>query len=69
MYLELAGAVGVSESTVRRQLSPGPLVDLFIVERKTIRRVSEKRGHVVNDTTLFKVRLDEPIFGREGEGA
>ncbi|HDZ38482.1 MAG TPA: hypothetical protein ENH62_09395 [Marinobacter sp.] len=61
-YAALAAAVGISPSTARRVLKPGPLVDEFILSRKIIREYSAKKGRMVNKTTHWIIRLDEPIF-------
>ena len=37
------------------------LIGEFILETTTVRRYSTKRGREVNETTLWKVRLDEPL--------
>jgi hypothetical protein len=37
------------------------LVGEFILETTTVRRYSFRRGREVNETTLWKVRLDEPL--------
>lgn len=61
-YSALAAAIGVSPSTARRVLKPSPLVDEFILSRKIIREYSAKKGRIVNKTTHWIIRLDEPIF-------
>jgi len=63
---ELGAAVGVSVSTVRRELLPkdperAELVGEFVLETATVRRYSARQGKEVNETTLWKVRLDEPL--------
>ena len=63
---ELGAAVGVSVSTVRRALFPedpeaAVLVGEFIIEVATVRRYSSRQGREVNETTMWKIRLDEPL--------
>lgn len=61
-YVELAAAVGVSPSTARRVLKPNRIVDEFILSRTTLKEYSAQKGKVVNKTTHWIIRLDEPIF-------
>lgn len=68
-YAELAAAVGISESTARRLLKPGLIIDEFLLERRTIREWSSKQGKIVNKTTHWIIRLDEPIFDPDRHGS
>ncbi|HXV98621.1 MAG TPA: DnaA N-terminal domain-containing protein [Anaerolineae bacterium] len=65
-YAELAAAVGMSERTVWGLLHPKDaekkaLVDKFIIRNETKRRYSRKHGGTVNEKTIWKVRLDDPL--------
>jgi chromosomal replication initiation ATPase DnaA len=64
-YPELAAAIGVSTSTVKRMLSrKDPKADLlarFITRLKTKRRYSNYRSGTVNETSVWQVRLDDPL--------
>jgi chromosomal replication initiation ATPase DnaA len=65
-YAELAAAVGMSERTVWGLLHPKDaekkaFVDKFIIRNETKRRYSRKHGGTVNEKTIWKVRLDDPL--------
>lgn len=65
-YAELALAVGMSERTVWGLLHPKDpqkkaFLDQFIVRNETKRRYSRKHGGTVNEKTIWKIRLDDPL--------
>lgn len=65
-YEELAAAVGMSINKVWRLLNPedadmAALVDKFIIRHETKRRYSRGRGGMVNDKTIWRIRLDDPL--------
>lgn len=65
-YQELGAAIGISESTVKRLLNPKQepqqtYVKKFVTKLKTKRRYSDKRSGTVNETSVWQVRLDDPL--------
>jgi chromosomal replication initiation ATPase DnaA len=65
-HAELAEAVGMSERTVWGLLHPKDsqkrtFLDKFIIRNETKRRYSRKHGGTVNEKTIWKIRLDDPL--------
>lgn len=61
---KLAEEVGVSLSTASRHLNnpqKKEIIDLFILDRSPIREYSHKKGRVVTVTTIWRIRLDDPL--------
>lgn len=65
-YKELGEAIGMSEDKVGRLLNPKDpqkvaMIEKFILHQETKRRYSKGRGGTVNDKTIWKIRLDDPL--------
>ncbi|MCK6625583.1 MAG: hypothetical protein L6R45_10455 [Anaerolineae bacterium] len=65
-YDELAAAIGVSVSTVKRLInySDEPLktyIGMFLTKVKTKRRASRNWPGTVNEKTIWKVQLEDPL--------
>jgi chromosomal replication initiation ATPase DnaA len=65
-YEALAAATGLSRRTVVNLLNPRSedlkkYLDMFIIDRDTIRAFSQTRGHLVNHSTRWTIRMDDPL--------
>lgn len=65
-YKQLGKDIGMSELKVWRLLHPSDLkmrsmIDKFILRSETKRRYSSAKGGTVNDKTIWRIRLDDPL--------
>jgi chromosomal replication initiation ATPase DnaA len=65
-YKDLAKALGTSERTMKRLLNPRDPekkanLEKLILDRKTKRRYSKRQKGTVNQSTIFKIALDDPL--------